>query len=153
MLAARDPMVSKSKHRLQRTGNCWEQSVWFWVCATLLDHHQRKPPSPIPHSALKFQLLVFLLRIFHQESMLFCFFPEELCFYFINSSPENKHPSLKSIIYKCGSYEGLKMVHCSLYLDEGRSERRRRRWHPTPVLLPGKSHGWRSLLGCSPWGR
>ena len=29
----------------------------------------------------------------------------------------------------------------------------RRRWHPTPVLLPGKSHGWRSLVGCSPRGR
>ena len=29
----------------------------------------------------------------------------------------------------------------------------RRRWHPTPVLLPGKSHGRRSLIGCSPWGR
>ena len=29
---------------------------------------------------------------------------------------------------------------------------RRRRWHPTPVLLPGKSHGRRSLVGCSPWG-
>ena len=29
----------------------------------------------------------------------------------------------------------------------------RRQWHPTPVLLPGKSHGRRSLLGCSPWGR
>ena len=27
-----------------------------------------------------------------------------------------------------------------------------RQWHPTPVLLPGKSHGWRSLVGCSPWG-
>ena len=26
---------------------------------------------------------------------------------------------------------------------------RRRQWHPTPVLLPGKSHGWRSLVGCS----
>ena len=26
-------------------------------------------------------------------------------------------------------------------------------WHPIPVLLPGKSHGWRSLVGCSPWGR
>ena len=25
--------------------------------------------------------------------------------------------------------------------------------HPTPVLLPGKSHGQRSLVGCSPWGR
>ena len=26
-------------------------------------------------------------------------------------------------------------------------------WHPTPVLLPGKPHGWKSLVGCSPWGR
>ena len=30
---------------------------------------------------------------------------------------------------------------------------RRRQWHPTPVPLPGKSHGWRSLVSCSPWGR
>ena len=30
---------------------------------------------------------------------------------------------------------------------------RRRQWHLTPVLLPGKSHGRRSLVGCSPWGR
>ena len=29
----------------------------------------------------------------------------------------------------------------------------RRKWHPTLVLLPGKSHGRRSLVGCSPWGR
>ena len=29
----------------------------------------------------------------------------------------------------------------------------RRRWHPTPVLLPGESHGRRCLVGCSPWGR
>ena len=29
----------------------------------------------------------------------------------------------------------------------------RRQWHPTPVLLPGKSRGQRSLEGCSPWGR
>ena len=28
----------------------------------------------------------------------------------------------------------------------------RRQLHPTPVLLPGKSHGRRSLVGCSPWG-
>ena len=27
------------------------------------------------------------------------------------------------------------------------------KWHPTPVFLPGKSHGRRSLVGCSPWGR
>ena len=30
---------------------------------------------------------------------------------------------------------------------------RRRHWPPTPVLLPGKSHGQRSLVGCSPWDR
>ena len=29
----------------------------------------------------------------------------------------------------------------------------RRQCQLTPVLLPGKSHGWRSLVGCSPWGR
>ena len=29
----------------------------------------------------------------------------------------------------------------------------RRQWHPTPVLLPGKSHGQRSLEGPHPWGR
>ena len=28
----------------------------------------------------------------------------------------------------------------------------RRQWHPTPVLLPGKFHGRRSLVGCSPRG-
>ena len=28
---------------------------------------------------------------------------------------------------------------------------RRRQWQPTPVLLPGKSHERRSLVGCSPW--
>ena len=28
----------------------------------------------------------------------------------------------------------------------------RRQWQPTPVLLPGKSDGWRGLAGCSPWG-
>ena len=29
----------------------------------------------------------------------------------------------------------------------------RRQWHPIPVIFPGKSHGRRSLEGCSPWGR
>ena len=29
----------------------------------------------------------------------------------------------------------------------------RRKWHPTPVFLPGESQGWGSLVGCSPWGR
>ena len=36
---------------------------------------------------------------------------------------------------------------------EGRWRERRQQWHPAPVPLPGKSHGRRSLVGCSPWGR
>ena len=32
-------------------------------------------------------------------------------------------------------------------------ETQRRQWQPTQALLPGKSHGRRSLVGCSPWGR
>ena len=34
-----------------------------------------------------------------------------------------------------------------------RKIRWRRKWQSTPVLLPGKSHGWRSLIGYSPWCR
>ena len=32
------------------------------------------------------------------------------------------------------------------------SQKAEKRWQPTSVLLPGKSHGQRSLVGCSPWG-
>ena len=39
-----------------------------------------------------------------------------------------------------------------MYLHCPYSKIWRRQWQPTPVLLPRKSHGWRSLVGCSPWG-
>ena len=38
------------------------------------------------------------------------------------------------------------------YLRLARWHSWRRQWHPNPVLLPGKSHGRRSLVGCTPWG-
>ena len=40
-----------------------------------------------------------------------------------------------------------------MFCGDLKGKERRRQWHPTPVLLPGKSHGRRSLVGCSPWGR
>ena len=52
-----------------------------------------------------------------------------------------------------------KNVKCNSKNETGRDfwhrvcSKRRRRWHPTPVLVPGKSHGRRSLVGCSPGGR
>ena len=46
-------------------------------------------------------------------------------------------------------------IMASMYelLGGGRHKTWRRQWHPTPVFLPGKSHGRRRLVGCSPWGR
>ena len=42
--------------------------------------------------------------------------------------------------------------HTHLFLKVVRDTPRRRQWHCTPVLSPGKCHGWRSLVGYSPWG-
>ena len=50
-------------------------------------------------------------------------------------------------------YFAVEMWSLVLYLSLFIHCTRRRQWHPTPVLLPGKSHGRRSLVGCSPWGR
>ena len=44
------------------------------------------------------------------------------------------------------------LTHCH-DPEHGHLTCQRRQWQPTPVLLPGKSHGQRSLVGCSPWGR
>ena len=38
-------------------------------------------------------------------------------------------------------------------VGDGQGSLGRRQWHPTPVLLPGKSQGRRSLVGCSQWDR
>ena len=54
----------------------------------------------------------------------------------------------------CGDLEGrLKKERTYVYLGLIHIVIGRRQWHPTPVLLPSKSHGRRSLVGCSPWGR
>ena len=55
--------------------------------------------------------------------------------------------TLKSLLQHHSSKASI--LHKYLWLNINR----RRQWHPTPVLLPGKSHGRRSLVGCSPWGR
>ena len=52
---------------------------------------------------------------------------------------------------KCQVPKPQSLLHKYLQVDS--ITHRRRQWQPTPVLLPGKSHGPRSLVGCSPWGR
>ena len=54
-------------------------------------------------------------------------------------------------------YAGKKDLHMGgrgieAALNPSNQATRRRQWQPTQVPLPGKSHGWRSLVGCSPWG-
>ena len=61
-------------------------------------------------------------------------------------------PTLSWVPLKAGlrqEFEGAWFI----FLCYPRKNQWRSQWHPTPVLLPGKSHGWRSLEGCSPWGR
>ena len=68
-------------------------------------------------------------------------------------------------IHRMKFYSGLKNwnYHSNILIESVRqflscwfwspmSNSWRRQWHPTPVLLPGKSHGQRSLVGCSSWG-
>ena len=61
--------------------------------------------------------------------------------------------NLDSIVKKQRHYFADKHPSSQSY-DFSRSHVRvrRRQWHPTSVLLPGKSHGQRSLVGWSPWG-
>ena len=48
--------------------------------------------------------------------------------------------------------KSLQTMTAANELKDAYSLERRRQWHPTPVLLSRKSHGRRSLVGCSPWG-
>ena len=68
--------------------------------------------------------------------------------------------SIVTVCYHSSRKEGKKklVLKSQIYITAQlitwtRTVIRRRQWHPTPVLLPRKSHGWRSLVGCSPWGR
>ena len=73
-----------------------------------------------------------------------------------------KHTGVGSLSLLQGIFLIYTMKYCSTIknetmlfaatMDGPRDYHRRRQWHPTPVLLPGRSHGWRSLVGCSPWG-
>ena len=72
-----------------------------------------------------------------------------------NSTGVDCHFLLQGIFPTQGSNPGLPHWRQTLYhlSQQGSVLYRRRRWHPSPVLLPGKSHGRRSLVGCSPWSR
>ena len=55
-----------------------------------------------------------------------------------------QHHSSKVSILRCSAFFMGQLSHPLLLW--------RRKWQPTPVLLPLQSHGRRSMVGCSPWG-
>ena len=60
------------------------------------------------------------------------------------SRPQDWKRSVFIPIPKTGNAKECSNYHTIVLISQ-------RQWHPTLVLLPGKSHGWRSLMGCSPW--
>ena len=101
----------------------------------------------------------FSLKWVHQLILVFCFLfsSKYLLWYYMICSWLNKQirnfgfwrPSAKFCFP--GGSEG-KVSACNVGDPWVREIPWRRKWPPTPVLLPGKSHGWRSLVGYSPRG-
>ena len=82
-------------------------------------------------------------------TLLFCLRvlpPERDCFKWPSLSCPGSTFSFKLFVVKYNRHQETILCVTKAHI-------RRRQWHPTPVLLPGKSHGRRSLVGCSPWGR
>ena len=76
---------------------------------------------------------------------------KDVPYLFLASSPR-PISSLSAIRMVSSAYLRL-LIFLPEILIPACASSRRRQWHLTSVLLPGKSHGWRSLVGSSPWGR
>ena len=117
----------------------WRDHLFFilqscLLCCRLIDHKC---------------LGLFLGFLFCSIDLLSVFVPIPYCswlfdyYSFIVLSEVKKHDTSSFVLFS---------EHCFDYLGFSALSNQRRQWHPTPVLLPGKSHGWRSLVGCGPWG-
>ena len=100
-------------------------------------------------------------KVYYWCTLLFLIFWSILFKFIILLRNLNQHDYEETIIYFCificlfpsgkGRCYGERWPN--RFEWEIRQSHWRRQWHPTPVLLPGKSHGRWSLVGCSPWGR
>ena len=124
-----------------------------------------QPSHPLSSSSLAFNLSSgSFIRVFSNDSVLCIRWSKYWSFSF-SISPSNECSGLISfwlillidwfdLLAVQGTLKSLLQYHSSKASFLWYSAFfRRRQWHPTPVLLPGKSRGWRSLVGCSPWGR
>ena len=112
----------------------------YLICFTLITTLWNKPERlPIfPRIEKKEKKCNFQLYDFVQN-------PEYFEYLFISWVNKEIHSPLLLVPFYL--FQGI--IFCQSLMLHGR----RRRWRPTPVLFPGESHGWRSPVGCSPWGR
>ena len=108
-------------------------------------------PACVLSSFSCIQLLMTLWTVARQAPLSMIFSRQEYWIGLPFPSPEGlPHPGIKptSLALQADSslLSHLGSLSCLLLLIA------RHCWQPTPVLLPGKSHGQRSLVGCSPWG-
>ena len=82
------------------------------------------------------------------ENTLCMYFLQKSCHWLLCIHVKRNHLPIQTLVENMHSYIFSKntVFKLNIYLWW------RRQWHPTPVLLPGKSHGRRSLVGCNPWG-
>ena len=104
-----------------------------------------------PSSSSKFNASLLPLHI--SPDLLSQNFYKTMPFRLYNLAKFNGYNISSSSVLSCSTFGGiisfLKRDRVSL-LCVFFKVTRRRQWQPTPVLLPGKSHGWKSLVGCYP---
>ena len=112
------------------------------------------------HPLLLLHSIFSSIRVFSSELSLRISWPKYLSFSF-SISPSSAYSGLisfrldwLSLLAVQGTLKSLLQRHRSKASILPHSAFfQRRQWYPTPVLLTGKSHGQRRLVGCSPWGR
>ena len=107
---------------------------------------------------------LFLWMLERPKSRCSCFCGRNSCLQgdgvTITRTGEQKEGASLSFLQKGDLYTHSPAIikHSPVMLKDGnglsapRKVMQRRQWQPTPVPLPGKSHGRRSLVGCHPWG-
>ena len=117
---------------------------WTWLSNFHYITTEHRSPQRIKQSSLYYTVNFHLLSILYIVLIVYI--------------RQSQSPSLSYPLPQFVSIHLFSMSICFVYFCfENKiiytiSSQRRQR-HPTPILLPGKSHGWMSLVGCSPWGR
>ena len=130
----------KKKKKKKKSGKLFKYPNYLWCIVIICLYLSLPFPVTFLAEGILVQIIcftstkcVFHLNIINRKlfSLLFA----------VCRPKNNKYPLSTSDVIKI---QLLKLHRINLLCQ-------RRQWHPTPVLLPGESHGWRSLGGCSPW--